>query len=149
LWINVNDLGLARRSGRADLTVGTLVADAGYDSNANLVAEGPDRLIPDAGRHELDRSAQTKPATGDPPEGATPRERMNHRLRTDEGHALYKRRAPIVETPNAWLKDRRRLRRFSRRGLAAVQAELAFTCAVTNLLKLAAKGVTAAQLRAG
>jgi transposase len=140
---------LARRTGRDDLDVGTMVGDAGYDSQANLAADGPDRLIADAKRHEIDKRAAAAPATGDPPAEADPRQQMNHRLRTPEGHALYKRRAPTVEGSNAWLKDRRGLRRFARRGLDAVQAELSFACAVTNLLKLATKGVTTGQLQAG
>ncbi len=73
---------------------------------------------------------------------------MSHRLRTAEGHDRYKRRSPLIETPNAWLKDGRGLRRFARRGLHAVQAELALASAVTNLLKITTKGVTAAQLQA-
>lgn len=140
---------LTRRTGRDDLTVGTMVGDAGYDSTANLDAPGPDRLIPDAKRHTIAERAAADPAVGDPPTDASPREAMNHRLRTPQGHALYKRRAPLAETPHAWLKDRRGLRRFTRRGLRAVQAELSFACAVTNLLKLASNGVTAAQLHAG
>jgi hypothetical protein len=138
---------LAERTGRTDLDVGTMVGDAGYDSDTNLTADGPDRLIADAKRHVIDQRAATDPATGDPPEDAGPRERMNHRLRTEEGLTLYKRRAPMAETPNAWLKDRRGLRRFARRGLAAVQAELSLACAVTNLLKLRTKGVTTTRLR--
>lgn len=141
---------LAERTARDDLRqVGTMVGDAGYDSDSNLAAEGPDRLIADGKRHTIDQRAITNPATGDPPEHASPREKMNHRLRTPEGHALYKRRAPMVEAPNAWLKDGRGLRRFARRGLAAVQAELSFACAVTNLLKIATKGITTTQLQAG
>jgi transposase len=141
---------LAERTGRDDLRqVSTMVGDAGYDSDTNLAAEGPDRLIADGKRHTIDQRAVTNPATGDPPEHASPREKMNHRLRTPEGHALYKRRAPMVEAPNAWLKDGRGLRRFARRGLTAVQAELSFACAVTNLLKIATKGITATQLQAG
>lgn len=138
---------LAERTGRTDLNVGTMVGDAGYDSDTNLTADGPDRLIADAKRHVIDQRAVTDPATGDPPEDATPREKMNHRLRTDEGHTLYRRRAPMIETPYAWLKDRRGLRRFTRRGLAAVQAELSLAAAVTNLLKLRTKGITTARLR--
>lgn len=138
---------LAERTGRTDLNVGTMVGDAGYDSDTNLTADGPDRLIADAKRHVIDQRAVTDPATGDPPEDATPREKMNHRLRTDEGHTLYRRRAPMIETPYAWLKDRRGLRRFARRGLAAVQAELSLAAAVTNLLKLRTKGITTARLR--
>jgi len=140
---------LAERTGRDDLRVGTMVGDAGYDSDANLTAPGPDRLIADGKRHTIDQRAATNPATGDPPPDASPREKMNHRLRTPEGHTLYKRRAPMSEAPNAWLKDRRGLRRFARRGLTAVQAELSFACAVTNLLKIAIKGVTATQLQTG
>jgi transposase len=105
---------LADRTGRDDLTVGTMIGDAGYDSENNLAAEGPDRLIADGKRHTVDQRAANDPATGDPPEHASAREKMNHRLRTPEGHALYKRRAPMVEAPNAWLKDGRGLRRFSR-----------------------------------
>ena len=138
---------LARRTGRTDLQVGTMIGDAGYDSDDNLAAEGPDRLIADAKRHQIDQRAASEPATGDPPEDATPREKINHRLRTPEGHALYQRRAPMIEAPNAWLKDRRGLRHFTRRGLRAVQAELSFAAAVTNLLKLATQGITATQLQ--
>ncbi|MQA24996.1 MAG: DDE transposase [Micromonosporaceae bacterium] len=148
---------LARRTGRDDLQVGTMIGDAGYDSAANLDADGPDRLIPDAKRRAINQRAATEPAAGDPPEHTTGREQINHRLRTPEGHALYKRRAPMIEAPNAWLKDRRGLRRFTRRGLrrftrrglAAAQAELSFASAVTNLLKLATRGVTIAQLQTG
>jgi transposase len=140
---------LAERTGRADLRVGVMVGDAGYDSDVNLTAEGPDRLIADGKRRDVDQRAVTDPAVGDPPEDAGARERMNHRLRTPQGHALYKRRSALVEAPNAWLKDGRGLRRFARRGVAAVQAELSFASAVTNMLKIATKGVTAAGLRAG
>jgi transposase len=133
---------------RADqLTVGTMIGDAGYDSHANLTAPGPDRLIANAKHRDLDHRAATDPATGPPPPDATIRERMDHRLRTEDGHALYTRRAPLVEAPNAWLKDRRGLRRgFARRGLRAAQAELSLAAAVTNLLKIATNGITATHL---
>jgi transposase len=140
---------LADRTGRDDLTIGTMVGDAGYDSVDNLTADGPDRLIADGKRRDIDHRATDDPADGDPPADASPRERMNHRLRTAEGHALYKRRAAIIEAPNAWLKDRRGLRRFSRRGLSAVQSELALASAVTNLLKLASNGITTGHLKTG
>jgi transposase len=140
---------LAERTGRDDLTIGVMIGDAGYDSDANLDADGPDRLIADAKAHTIDQRASADPATGDPATDATPRETMNHRLRSPEGHALYQRRSPMVEPPNAWLKDRRGLRRFARRGLAAAQAELSLACAVTNLLKLRTKGITTTQLHTG
>jgi transposase len=132
----------------ADLTIGTLIGDAGYDSQDNLDAPGPDRLIANAKHRDLSRRTATDPATkGEPPETATARQKMDHRLGTPDGRSLYKRRAPIVEPPNAWLKDRRGLRHgFSRRGLPAAHAELSFASAVTNLLKIATTGITAAQL---
>lgn len=138
---------LAERTGRQDLVVGTMIGDAGYDSNSNLTAEGPDRLIADAKSHEIDQRSAHDPATGDPPADASPRQKMNHRLRTPEGHDLYQRRAPMIEAPNAWLKDGRGLRQFDRRGLHAVQAELSFASAVTNLLKLRVKGITTTGLQ--
>lgn len=140
---------LAARTGRTDLHIGVLLADAGYDSDDNLAAQGCDRLIADGKRHTIDRRADTDPAEGDPPETATPREKMNHRLRTEQGHQLYQRRSHIIETPNAWLKDRRGLRQFARRGLDAAHSELGFAAAVTNLLKIATRGVTADQLATG
>lgn len=141
---------LAEHTGRADLAqVGILLADAGYDSDSNLAAPGPDRLIADCKRHTLNRRAETDPADGDPPDEATVREKMNHRLRTDDGKQLYKQRAPIIETPNAWIKDGRGLRQFSRRGQAAADSELGFAAAVTNLLKINTGGITATRLATG
>ena len=67
----------------------------------------------------------------------------------ERAYALYRRRGHMVEAPNAWLKDRRGLRRFARRGLAAAQAELSLASAVTNLIKIATNGITPARLRAG
>src|SRR5699024_2128167 len=49
---------LAARTGRADLaTIGDLLADAGYDSDDNLAADGPDRLIADGKRHTMTQRA--------------------------------------------------------------------------------------------
>lgn len=126
--------------------IGTTLADAGYDSETNLTAAGPDRLIANANRRTMNQRAADNPANGDPPAEATTREQMDHRLRTPDGHAHYKRRAHIAETPNAWLKDRRGLKQFSRRGLAAARSELRFASAVTNLLHLRNLGITTAKL---
>lgn len=139
---------VAARTGRADLgQIGTMIADAGYDTQENLTAPGPDRLIADSKGRHIEARAAADPAAGAPPDKATARARMNHRLRTPEGLGLYRRRSHMVETPNAWLKDRRGLRQFARRGLEAVQAELSLAAAVTNLLRLAAKGVSTAHIQ--
>jgi transposase len=115
--------------------IGVLVEDAGYHSHANLEAPGPDRLIADAKTRKL---AAGQPAQGLPPEGATAAEANAHRLRTPEGRALYKRRAPDVEGLHASLKDRTGLRRFSVRGLHNATSEFLFAGIAHNLRLLAA-----------
>jgi transposase len=121
--------------GNAD-RIGVLLADAGYASNANLTAKGPDRLIALGKRRSLVTAAAQAPATGPPPDAGTPREQMDHRLRTAEGLTAYKRRGATVEPVIGHLKDSVGLRRFSRRGLDAATAELTFSATVLNLLRL-------------
>jgi transposase len=137
---------LATHTGRTDLHVGTMIGDAGYDSDHNLTTPGPDRLIANAKHHTLATRTTTNPTTGDPPHDATPRQAMDHRLRTPDGHALYTRRSPIAETPHAWLKDRRGLRQFLGHGLPAARSELRFAAAVTNLLHLHHFDITTSHL---
>ena len=118
--------------------IGTLVKDAGYYSEENITAPGPDRLTATGKTREAEKQAREQPAEGPPPEDATPAEINSHRLRTPEGRALYKRRAPDVEGMHASLKDRTGLRRFSLRGLPAVTSEFLFAGIAHNLLLLAA-----------
>jgi transposase len=120
----------------AGWNIGTALADAGYASDANLTAEGPERLIALGKAHAQATAAEQQPAHGDPPPQSTARQHMDHRLRTPEGATLYKRRAATVEPVNGHLKDRRALRRFSRRGLTAANSEFRFAAAVTNLLRI-------------
>jgi hypothetical protein len=82
--------------------IGVLVQDAGYHSEANLQAPGPDRLIADAKTRDL---AAREPADGPSPADATPVQANAHRLATPEGRAPCKRRAPDVEGLHASLKD--------------------------------------------
>jgi transposase len=115
--------------------IGVLVEDAGYHSEANLTAPGPDRLIADAKTRHL---ASRQAAQGPPPEGATAAEANAHRLATPEGRALYKRRAPDVEGLHASLKDQGGLRRFGLRGLHNATSEFLFAGLAHNLRLLAA-----------
>ncbi len=117
-----------------DLPVGTVLADAGYCGTANLQAEGPDRLIALGKSRELFATAKNNPAAGPPDAGWTAREKMAHRLATPEGSATYKRRGATVEPGIGNLK--KILPAFSRRGLAASEAELHFAAAAFNLLKI-------------
>jgi hypothetical protein len=113
--------------------IGTIVYDAGYYSEENISAGGADRLIATGKRHTMDRDARDRPAAGPPPDGATPAQANSHRLRTPQGRALYKRRAPDVEGLHASLEDRIGLRRFSLRGLAAVTGEFLLAGLCHNL----------------
>ena len=114
----------------------TVLADAGYASDTNLTCPGPDRLIALGTCHQQHTTARDHPAHGDPPEHATARQRMHHRLRTPAGAARYRRRAALVEPVHAHLKDRRGLRRFARRGITAARSEYRFAATTTNLLRL-------------
>ena len=116
--------------------IDTVLADAGYHSRHNLTVTGPDRLIAAGTARDLAYAARHQPADGPPPTEAGPTRAMQHRLRTPEGHQTYKRRAATIEPIFGHLKDKTRLRRFRRRGLAAVDAELKLAAAVLNLTKL-------------
>lgn len=115
--------------------IGVLVEDAGYHSQANLEAPGPDRLIADGKARDLTRR---QPAEGPPPEDATAVEANAWRLRTPEGRALYKRRAPDVEGLHSSIEDRTGLRRFSLRGLHNATSEFLFAGLAHNLRLLTA-----------
>ena len=101
-----------------DQPIGTVLADAGYWSDANATAEGPDRLIATQKDHKQRRAAREMgTTTGPPPEGASALEAMEHRLRTPEGTKAYARRSHTVEPVFADAKHNRGWRRFRRRGL--------------------------------
>lgn len=128
----VSDLA-GKCGGRDDLQIGVLTADNGYLAAEAVTADGPARLIaPGQGR------ARTGAGwTGTVPRpGAAATRAMISAFDDEANKTLYRRRAATVETLNAHLKDGRGLRRFARRGLAAVQAELHLAAMATNLTRL-------------
>jgi hypothetical protein len=106
-------------------------------ADANLTAPGPGRLIALGKGRAQSRAAAHKPAQGLPDADATARQAMNHRLRTDDGRALYKRRGATVEPAIGNLK--KILDRFSCRGLNAAIGELHLAATAHNLLKTSAQ----------
>jgi transposase len=117
--------------------VGVIVFDAGYCSEANLTAErSADRLIATGNRRTMGKAAADSPASGPPPQDATATEKMDHRLRTPEGRAAYKRRAPDIEGVHASIEDVIGLRRFSMRGLTLATGEFLLAGLCHNLLLL-------------
>lgn len=109
--------------------IGTLLADAGYWSELNVTtaeASGGPRLL----------IAPMRPTTASTRAAFPTRARMHRRLKGPSGRARYRRRGAIVEPVFGELKEVRRARRFSRRGLAACRSEWRLLCATHNLLKL-------------
>jgi hypothetical protein len=125
---------LHEATGRDEHTIGVVLADAGYCSDANLAAPGPDRLIALSKNRDQLKTAREHPTNGLPPPGATPRQAMEHRLRTEDGINLYKRRGATVEPGIGNLK--KIIDRFSRRGRDAAVSELHLAATAFNLAKI-------------
>jgi hypothetical protein len=119
-----------------DAQIGLVLADAGYWSIDNATAEGPDRLIATDKTHKLRQAARTLGTiSGDPPHDATETDKMEHRLRTEQGMADYTKRSHTVE-PVFSFKANHGYTRFRRRGLAAAASEWSLLATVHNLGKL-------------
>ena len=115
-------------------------ADTGYWSEANVGDEsvaGVDLHIA-TGRQK--HGEKVVMATGPPPEDATPKEAMAHKLRTEAGKSIYKMRKAIVEPVFGQIKERRGFRRFSFRGVGSVRLEWKLICLTGNILKLFRSG---------
>ncbi|MFS8138539.1 MAG: IS1182 family transposase [Thermomonas sp.] len=109
-----------------------LLADAGYASEANLLA------LEEAGQAAciaLGREGKTASRAIDPvSHPATAR--MHERMSSDEGKAHYRRRKTLPEPVFGWIKNVLGIVRFGTRGLAKVQAEWQLICAAMNLRRL-------------
>lgn len=125
--------------------IGAVLADAGYCSEENLKgeqAEGPELLV--ATKKDWKQRKEIKEGEsgqGTPPEGMSGREKMDWKLRTERGKALYRLRSQTVEPVFGQVKTVRRCDRFMRRGITAVRSEWKLLCATHNLLKLWRSGM--------
>ena len=111
-------------------------ADTGYFSEANVTDESVKDvdLYVATGRDKHGDAVET--SSDPPPPGASPKEAMREKLRTEAGRAVYKMRKAIVEPVFGQIKEQRGFRRFSLRGKENVSREWKLVCAVSNLLKL-------------
>jgi transposase len=113
-----------------------LLADSGYWSIANLtsIPDPPELLVWPA------KSGRTgKPRKDGKPSASRSdglRGAMFAKLGSEQGRACYAKRKQTVEPVFGQLKDQQGARRFSRRGLAACEAEWKLLCGTHNLLKL-------------
>lgn len=112
-----------------------LLADSGYDSEANMAfcdSRGIEPFISMQKRQE-----EPRPPPGESlPTPATPRQRMRDRLDKEDGMAVYAQRKHIVEPVFGQIKEARGFRRFLLRGLDKVRDEWDLVCATHNILKL-------------
>jgi transposase len=119
-----------------DKTIGLVLADNGYFTEDNLTSSGPDRLIAPGKGRDVHQAAVENPTQGPPPPDLSPTEAMRHTLRNPDQMQRYKRRSATVEPVIGHLKDRIGLRRYARRGLDAVTAELHLAAAALNITRL-------------
>jgi hypothetical protein len=111
-------------------------ADAGYWSEANATDESVSGIDLYIATGRVKHGETIANGSEPPPASATPKQAMQHKLRTEAGHAVYKKRKAIVEPVFGQIKEQRGFRRFSLRGLDKVRAEWKLVCATANLLKL-------------
>ena len=55
------------------------------------------------------------------------------KMETDEAKAVYRQRGEVAEFPNAWIKEKFRLRQFRLRGLLKVEMEVLWACLTYNI----------------
>ena len=122
--------------------------DTGYYSEsavAGLEREGFDpHIATERQRHHSTPTSPTvapesapppAPETKSPPP-ATAKEKMQAKLKTAEGRAVYARRKAIVEPVFGQFKEARGFRRFLLRGLQKIRGEWRLVCLTHNLLKI-------------
>jgi len=113
-------------------------ADAGYFSQAQITdnqLQGIDLYVaPERLRHgkKIADVGDQAPPSAQP----TLIEQMREKLKSAQGHAVYKMRKAIVEPVFGQIKEARGFRRFSLRGEPKVGLEWQLICLTHNLLKL-------------
>jgi transposase len=117
-----------------------VLADAGYwsESNATVVGpDGPELLVATTKDWKQKKAAREAPSPrGRIPKNLSVRDRMERKLLTKKGRALYAKRSPMVEPVFGQTKEARGARRFMRRGKQAADSEWKLLCGTHNLLKL-------------
>ena len=125
---------------------GVGLADAGYWSEANLRAcaglDPPELLVATTKDWKQRKAAREFGCPrGRIPRHLSLRERMERKLLTKRGRALYKKRSVLVEPVFGQMKEGQGFRRFKRRGLEANTSEATLVGTSHNLLKLWRSGL--------
>jgi transposase len=119
--------------------VNQALMDTGFFSEANVKACEQAGITPliatgRAGHHPTLEERFADP--GEAPDTADPVARMEHRLHTPEGKALYAKRKSTIEPVFGIIKHVMGFRQFLLRGLQAVQGEWNLVCIAYNLRRL-------------
>jgi transposase len=122
-------------------------ADAGYFSESQVTDERVSgiELYVAVGKQKHGEGELAGLLEGGEPSGSaraahSAKEKMQQRLKTETGRALYKMRKAIVEPVFGQIKAARGIRAFLLRGFAKASAEWKLICATHNLLKLFRSG---------
>jgi len=117
----------------------TMLADAGYFSDANVKACAAAKIEPliALGRNGHHPSLRERFAAAQPaPENPTPVEAMAHRLQTPEGKKLYAKRKCIPEPVFGIIKSVLGFRQFLLRGLDNVRGEWSLVTMAWNIKRI-------------
>jgi transposase/transposase InsO family protein len=127
---------LERIEANADQLPAALIADAGFCSTANLEACEDRGLQACISTSRQQHGQRPRPSRGRPPRDLNARGRMDRKLRSKAGQAIYGLRKTIVEPVFGQIKGARRMDRFRLRGLEQVNGEWALMATTHNILKL-------------
>ena len=113
-----------------------VVADSGYCSEENLKYLAKRRMEGFVATKKQKHGERSEPCKRGPlPEDASRVERMERKLKTKVGAAVYARRKCMVEPVFGQIKQARGFRQFLLRGLEKIRGEWALICTTHNLLK--------------
>jgi len=114
--------------------------DSGYFSIANITACEQRSIEPfiaaGKGAHYLDLETLLAEPPEAPDTQASPKVKMNYKLRTEAGQAIYRLRKCTVEPVIGIIKEILGFRQFSLRGLLAATGEWCLVCLAFNLKRL-------------
>jgi Transposase DDE domain len=114
-----------------------VLADSGYCSEKNLHYLTQKKIEGFVATEKQKHNQRREPCQRGPlPAGATRVERMQRKLETKDGAAVYATRKTIVEPVFGQIKQARGFRQFLLRGLEKVRGEWALICLTHNILKL-------------
>ena len=114
-----------------------VLADSGYCSEENLQYLTKKRIEGFVATEKQKHGERRAPCKRGPlPQGSSRVERMQRKLETKAGAAVYALRKTIVEPVFGQIKQARGFRQFLMRGLEKVRGEWALICMTHNILKL-------------